>query len=69
MLFVGGVSLNGAVTKHIENLTEIKPVVGENSNLYGAIGAACCAEEEMGFQLTNDNAQRCARLVLENRAA
>ena len=39
MVFAGGVSLNGAVIKHIENLTGIKPVVGENSNLYGAIGA------------------------------
>ena len=40
MIFAGGVSLNGAVAKHIENLTGIKPIVGNNSNLYGAIGAA-----------------------------
>ncbi|MEN8117185.1 MAG: acyl-CoA dehydratase activase [Bacteroidota bacterium] len=40
LVFAGGVSLNEAVVKHIETLTGIKPVVGENSNLYGAIGAA-----------------------------
>ncbi|WP_167605299.1 acyl-CoA dehydratase activase [Maribellus sediminis] len=40
MIFTGGVSLNVAVARHIENLTGIKPVVGEHSHLYGAIGAA-----------------------------
>lgn len=40
MIFAGGVSLNGAVVKHIENISGIKLVVGVNSHLYGAIGAA-----------------------------
>jgi predicted CoA-substrate-specific enzyme activase len=39
MIFAGGVSLNKAVQKHIEFLTNAKPLVTENSNLYGAIGA------------------------------
>jgi predicted CoA-substrate-specific enzyme activase len=40
LVFTGGVSLNRAVAKHIENLIGIKPVVGNNSHLYSAIGAA-----------------------------
>jgi len=40
LVFIGGVSLNDAVVKHIKNLTGISPVVGKHSNLYGAIGAA-----------------------------
>jgi len=46
MVFAGGVSLNGAVKKHIEKLTGIKALVGTHSNLYGAIGAAMNAIDE-----------------------
>jgi len=40
MIFAGGVSQNRAVVKHIKELTGITPLVGKDSNLYGAIGAA-----------------------------
>ncbi len=40
MIFAGGVSRNGAVAKHIEKLTGIKPIVSDNTHLYGAIGSA-----------------------------
>ncbi|WP_340110968.1 acyl-CoA dehydratase activase [Maribellus mangrovi] len=40
MIFAGGVSLNKAVAGHIEKLIGIKPVIGQHSHLYGAIGAA-----------------------------
>lgn len=40
MIFAGGVSLNSAVAKHIQELVGIEPVVGEYLHLYGAIGAA-----------------------------
>ncbi|HSO89016.1 MAG TPA: acyl-CoA dehydratase activase [Draconibacterium sp.] len=46
LVFTGGVSLNGAVVKHLEKLTGIKPEVGTNSHLYGAIGAAINLIEE-----------------------
>lgn len=46
MIFTGGVSLNKAVRKHMEMLTGIKPEIGENSYLYGAMGAAMCLMEE-----------------------
>ncbi len=46
VVFAGGVSLNGAVVKHIEQLIGEKVVVGENSNLYGAIGAGINLIEE-----------------------
>lgn len=40
LVFAGGVSRNNAVAKHIEGLIGIKPEIGENAHLYGAIGAA-----------------------------
>jgi len=40
MVFVGGVSQNKAVVKHIEKLTGIKLVISKYSHLFGAIGAA-----------------------------
>ncbi|WP_319501084.1 BadF/BadG/BcrA/BcrD ATPase family protein [uncultured Draconibacterium sp.] len=39
VIFAGGVSQNKAVAGHIESLTGIKPEVGKNAHLYGAIGA------------------------------
>ena len=39
VVLAGGVSLNGAVIKHIERLIGEQLVVGNYSNLYGAIGA------------------------------
>lgn len=46
LIFAGGVSLNGAVVKHIKNLTGTEALVGSYSNHYGAIGAALNLIEE-----------------------
>jgi len=53
LLFAGGVSLNEAVTKHIEKLTGIKPLVGEYSNLYGSIGSAINLIEDDTIEFAN----------------
>ena len=46
MILAGGVSMNAAVVKHFQNLLQIKPVIGDYSHLYGAIGAALLFLEE-----------------------
>ncbi|MBN1697961.1 MAG: hypothetical protein JW881_10645 [Spirochaetales bacterium] len=46
LIFAGGVSMNRAVVKHIRNLLSREPVVGEYSQVYGAIGAALLLLEE-----------------------
>jgi predicted CoA-substrate-specific enzyme activase len=46
LILAGGVSMNQAVVKHFCNLLHIKPVIGEHSHLYGAIGAALLHREE-----------------------
>ncbi len=52
----GGVALNKAVIKHIEQLARLKITVDEYANFYGAIGAALNCKEEAGltdFRLKN----------------
>ena len=46
LILAGGVSMNQAVVKHFRHLLKEKPVVGEFSHLYGAIGAALLHLEE-----------------------
>jgi predicted CoA-substrate-specific enzyme activase len=47
LILAGGVSMNQAVVKHFRNLLDVKPVIGEYSHLYGAIGAVLLYLEEM----------------------
>ncbi len=47
LILAGGVSINQAVVKHFRNLLQTKPIVGEYSHLYGAIGAVLLYLEEM----------------------
>ncbi|HSH20648.1 MAG TPA: acyl-CoA dehydratase activase, partial [Draconibacterium sp.] len=65
IVFAGGVSLNGAVVKHIELLIGEKPVVGENSHLYGAIGAGINLIEE-GMSDTDLIINSARDIILEN---
>lgn len=53
LILAGGVSMNQAVVKHFRNLLQVKPVIGEYSHLYGAIGAALLYLEEMQPQKLN----------------
>ncbi len=46
LILAGGVSMNSAVVKHFRYLLQTEPVIGENSHLYGAIGAALLYLEE-----------------------
>ncbi|MCX5849819.1 MAG: acyl-CoA dehydratase activase [Deltaproteobacteria bacterium] len=46
LILAGGVSMNSAVVKHFRNLLQAKPIIGEHSHLYGAIGAALLYLEE-----------------------
>ena len=50
LILAGGVSMNQAVVKHFQQLLKEKPVVGEFSHLYGAIGAALLCQEEGDLQ-------------------
>ena len=50
LILAGGVSMNQAVVKHFQRLLKEKPVVGEFSHLYGAIGAALLYIEETALQ-------------------
>ncbi|UCF98053.1 MAG: hypothetical protein JSV89_00605, partial [Spirochaetaceae bacterium] len=45
-VFAGGVSRNSAVVTHLEKLLHCNFVAGENSHLYGALGAALCGLQE-----------------------
>lgn len=47
LILAGGVSMNQAVVKHFANLLQVKPIIGEYSHLYGAIGAGLLYLEEM----------------------
>ncbi|MDD4143680.1 MAG: acyl-CoA dehydratase activase [Prolixibacteraceae bacterium] len=52
----GGVALNKAVIRHIEQLTKLTVTVDEYANCYGAIGAALNCKDESGiidFRLKN----------------
>lgn len=53
LILAGGVSMNEAVVKHFRDLLQIKPIIGEYSHLYGAIGAALLYLEEMQPQKLN----------------
>ncbi|MFO7569603.1 MAG: acyl-CoA dehydratase activase [Smithellaceae bacterium] len=46
LILAGGVSMNSAVVKHFTRLLQTDPVIGEHSQLYGAIGAALLYLEE-----------------------
>lgn len=46
LLFVGGVSKNDAVKKHISNIVESEIITDEHSQVYGAIGSAINFLEE-----------------------
>ena len=46
LILAGGVSMNQAVVKHFRTLLKTEPVIGEYSELYGAIGAALLYLEE-----------------------
>lgn len=65
LVFTGGVSLNGAVVKHLEKLTGIKPEVGANSHLYGAIGAAISLIEE-NIQISDFKIHSASDIVHED---
>ena len=47
LILAGGVSMNQAVVKHFSNLLQTKPIIGEYSHLYGAIGAVLLYREEV----------------------
>lgn len=47
LILAGGVSMNNAVVKHLGNLLQTQPVIGNLSHLYGAIGAALLHLEEI----------------------
>ena len=46
LIFVGGVSRNRAVVKHIEAMAGMRVLTDDYSHLYGAIGAAICLIDE-----------------------
>jgi len=49
-IFAGGVSTNQGVVKHFRRLLGAEPIVGEWSNLYGAIGAAIMELDNGNFE-------------------
>ncbi len=47
IVFCGGVSLNAAVKKHLENITGCQFIADSNSKYYGAAGAALCLLDDL----------------------